>query len=393
VQHSSDAAALILPGPGPRPRGEIMPALTLSPALSVLAAFTRFTPPQPLHTFLRTTGYKIRPPRPLPFSPRQSPARDAILNTTAAGPHRLATLLCEKRPGPVPTIVLGGFVPDATEQVFLIRGFLLKHGSVYYLNYPRTGFSLDLLCAQLDDLVEEINTLHGQRPVLFGVSFGGGLILEWLRRARVAGRSPALAGTVLISPVACTADIVAPDEVKPTTLLGRALKPFLDAEAGQVAPGIIEKSRVIFTKMFEAGAQNKASLRALMTGAELRHLHTHVIQAIQSVDFVGACERLAALRQLPILSAWDGGPRPLSSAPALILYAEKEGAVLHERSPTRAALGTTLSAFFPQGTHRIVAGGKSPVQHASLIFHYFQFLPHIVAFYRGLKTQPISRAA
>jgi len=33
------------------------------------------------------------------------------------------------------------------------------------------------------------------------------------------------------------------------------------------------------------------------------------------------------------------------------------------------------------------------VQHASLIFHYFQFLPHIVAFYRGLKTQPISRAA
>ena len=370
-----------------------MPALTLSPALSVLAAFTRFTPPQPLHTFLRTTGYKIRPPRPLPFSPRQSPARDAILHTTAAGPHRLATLLCEKRPGPVPTIVLGGFVPDATEQVFLIRGFLLKHGSVYYLNYPRTGFSLDLLCAQLDDLVEEINTRHGQRPVLFGVSFGGGLILEWLRRARVAGRSPALAGTVLISPVACTADIVAPDEVKPTTLLGRALKPFLDAEAGQVAPGIIEKSRVIFTKMFEAGAQNKASLRALMTGAELRHLHTHVIQAIQSVDFVGACERLAALRQLPILSAWDGGSRPLSSAPALILYAEKEGAVLHERSPTRAALGTTLSAFFPQGTHRIVAGGKSPVQHASLIFHYFQFLPHVAAFYRALKTQPVSRAA
>ncbi len=376
-----------------RARGKTMPALTLSPALSVLAALTRFTPPQPLHTFLRTTGYKIRPPRPLPYSPRQSLAREAILNHAAASPHRLATLLCEKRPGPVPTIVLGGFVPDATEQVFLIRGFLLKHGSVYYLNYPRTGFSVDLLCAQLDDLVEELNTVHGQRPVLFGVSFGAGIILEWLRRVRLAGRSPALGGTVLISPVACAADIVATDEVKPTTLLGRALKPFLDAAEGQVAPGIIEKSRVIFTKMFEAGAQNKASLRALMTGAELRHLHTQVIQAIQSIDFTGACERLSALRQLPALSAWDGGPRPLSTAPALILYAEKEGAVLHDRSPTRAALGTTLSAFFPYGTHHIVAGGKSPVQHASLIFHYFQFLPLISAFYRGLKTPPIFRAA
>ena len=372
-----------------------MPAPNLSPALTVLAAFTRFTPPQPLQTFLRPTGYKLRPPRPLPYSPRHSPARDAILANPAVGPHRLATLLFEKRPGPVPTIVLGGFVPDATEQVFLLRGYLLKHGSVYYFNYPRTGFSLDLLYAQLDDLVEELNTLHGQRPVLFGVSFGAGLILEWFRRAHLNGRTPAIAGTVLISPVACTADIVAPGEVKPTTLLGRALMPFLDVEAGPVAPGIIEKSRVIFTKMFEAGAQNKASLRALMTGAELRHLHTHVIQAIKSVDSAGACERLAALRQLPALSAWAGAGarRPLSAAPALILYAEKEGAVLHERSPTRLALETTLPAFFPGGTHRIIAGGKSPVQHASLIFHYFQFLPPITAFYRNLKTHPINRAA
>jgi pimeloyl-ACP methyl ester carboxylesterase len=364
-----------------------MPALTLSPALSVFAALTRFTPPPPVHTFLRATGYRLRPPRPLPHTPARTPARDAVLAAATAGPHQLATLLVEKRPGPVPTIVLGGFVPDATEQVFLLRGFLLKHGSVYYLNYPRTGFSLDLICAQLDDLVAELNSVHGQRPVLFGVSFGAGLILEWLRRALLAGRTPALGGTVLVSPVACAADIVAPDEPKPTTLIGRALKPYLDAAHGQVAPGVIEKSRVIFTKMFEAGAQNQASLRALMSGGELRHLHARVIAAIQSIDFTGACERLSALRQLPALSAWNGSPRPLSLAPTLVLYAEKEGAVLHERSPTRAALATTLSAFFPHGTVRIVGGGSSPVQHASLIFHYFQFLPPVTAFYRGLKTR------
>jgi len=369
-----------------------MPALTLSPALSVFAALTRFTPPQPLQTFLRSTAYKLRPPRPLPHLSAFTPARDAVLAAGTAAPHQLATLLCEKRPGPHPTVVLGGFVPDATEQVFLLRGFLLRQGSVYYLNYARTGFSLDLICAQLDDLVAELNQ-RGQRPVLFGVSFGAGLIVEWLRRAQLAGRNPDLAGTVIVSPVACAADIVAPDEPKPSTLIGRALKPYLDAADGVVAPGVIEKSRVIFTKMFEAGAQNQASLRSLMSAAELRHLHTHVIAAIQNIDFTGACERLSALRGLPALSAWDGGPRPLSAAPALILYAEKEGAVLHERSPTRIALGSTLAAFFPRGTRLTVAGGTSPVQHASLIFHYFQFLPPIAAFYRGLKARPVPLAA
>ncbi len=371
-----------------------MPALTLSPALSVFAAFKRFTPPQPLHTFFRTTGYKLRPPNPLPHFSPSTPARDAVLGAGLADRHRLATLLVEKRPGPVPTIVLGGFVPDATEQVFLLRGFLLKHGTVYYLNYSRTGFSLDLICAQLDDLVAELNR-QGQRPVLFGVSFGAGLIVEWLRRSRLAGRTPELSGSIIVSPVACAADIVAPDEPKPSTLIGRALKPFLDANAAgaHVPAGVIEKARVIFTKMFEAGAQNQASLRALMSVAELRHLHAHVIDAIQSIDFTGACERLSALRELPALSAWDGGPRPLSTAPALILYAEKETAVLHERSPTRAALGTTLSAFFPAGELRTVSGGTSPVQHASLIFHYFQFLPPITAFYRGLKSAKTKLAA
>jgi hypothetical protein len=33
------------------------------------------------------------------------------------------------------------------------------------------------------------------------------------------------------------------------------------------------------------------------------------------------------------------------------------------------------------------------VQHASLIFHYFQFLPHIAAFYRKVKTGRLPLAA
>lgn len=371
-----------------------MPVIGFAPALSAFATFTRLKPPQPLHTFLRSTGYKLRPPRPLPYTPSSIRAQAALLATSGAERRQLSTLLCERRNGPVPTIVLGGFVPDSTEQVFLLRGFLLRQGSVYYFNYPRGGFSTDLFCAQLDDLVAELNA-QGRRPVIFGVSFGAGLLLEWLRLNRAAGRAPVIAGSLIVSPVACVADVLSPSEAKPSTLLGRALKPFVDAGARQDKGGI-EKARAIFAKMFEAGAQNKAALRALLTAAEFRQLRDRVLGAIQQLTLAGAFERVASLRHMPSLSAWTAAPGelPLSKAPALVLFAEKEDAVMAAQSPTRVALETALPAFFPLGESHIVTGhGGSPVQHASLIFHYFQFLPHIVEFYRGLKSRKFRLAA
>lgn len=363
-----------------------MSALSFSPARSALAAFARFSPP-PMHTLLRATGYKLRPPRPVPHRTRVTRAQRNVLAHGLAAPHQQAALLCERRLGAQPTIVLGGFVPDSTEQVFLLRGFLLRQGSVYYFNYPRGGFSVELLCAQLDDLVTELNAHHGQRPVIFGVSFGAGVGLEWLRRARAAQRWPDIAGLVLVSPVACAADIVTPGETKPSTLLGRALKPYLDA-ADNVSDAIVEKSRAIFVKMFEAGAQNREALRALMTAEELHHLRDAVLRAIREIDTRGACERVRSMSAMPALSAW-AVPRtsPLSHAPAVVLYAEKETAVLAANSPTRAAFESALGALFPRGELRVVsARDGQPVQHASLIFHYFQFLPFVAGFYRGLKS-------
>jgi pimeloyl-ACP methyl ester carboxylesterase len=371
-----------------------MPAPSLPPALSVLAAFTRFAPP-PMQTLLRVTSYKLRPPRPVPHAPAVARAQAGVFAGGRATARQCATLLCERGPGAQPTIVLGGFVPDATEQVFLLRGFLLRHGSVYYFNYPRSGFSVDLLCAQLDDLVAELAARHTQRPVVLGVSFGAGLVLEWLRRARAAGRAPELAGLVLVSPVACAADIVAPGEAKSLTLLGRALKPWLDS--GEcIEPAVVERSRTIFTKMFEAGAQNRGALRALMTAGELQWLRDRVLGAIQGIDAAGAGERVQALRGLAPLSTWAAsGQLPLTAAPALVLYAEKEGAVLAESSPTRSVLHAALPAIFPRGELRVVAArdGGSPVQHASLIFHCFHFRPHLAGFYRGLKSGKLRLAA
>lgn len=333
-------------------------ALTPSLAFPFLTAFTRFSPPPPLHTFLRTTGYRLRPPQPKAHVPRVTSAQSRVIASDQAQPHQAATVLCEKRPGSTPTIVLGGFVPDSTEQVFLVRSFLLRRGSVYYLNYPRSGFSLDLLCAQLDDLVLELHAFHGQRPVLLGVSFGAGLVLEWLRRQRRAHAEDRCAGVVLISPVACTADIVDPSAAKPTTLLGRALKPFLDAHH-PVENSALERSRVIFSKMFEAGAHNKASLRSLLSTSELRHLRAAVLDSIKSLSRQGAAERVAALRHFSPLSPWDNPSRPLSLAPALVLFAEKEDAVLTSASPTRNALETALPVFFRTADRKSSAAARA----------------------------------
>jgi len=370
-----------------------MPALSLAPAFTFLTAFSRMSPAQPIRTLIRTTGYKLRPPRPLPFNPTIRQRQEAVLVSGAAGVHQAANILREQRKGTVPTIVLGGFIPDATEQVFLMRGFLLKHGSIYYLNYPQHGFSLDLLLAQLDDLVEELSTLHGQRPVIFSVSFGVGLVMEWLKRARRVGRRIDLRGLVLISPVACVEDLLAPGDAKPTTLLGRAIKPYLDPHK---LPDhrTVDKSRAIFTKMYEAGAQNKESLRVLMTRGELRSLSGAVMNTIRTIEPAGACERVQALRHLePPSSYFSQTLLPLSEAPTLILYAEKESSVIADHSPTRFVLESAHRAYFPQSQHKIITNHRgSPVQHASLIFHCFNFLPAISAFYRSVKNGKVLRS-
>lgn len=366
-----------------------MPALSIAPALSVLAAFGRVPAARPLRTWLRTTGYKLRPPRPLPYV---TAAGGRTVPTT--GDAHLATLLHEPRPGDRPTIVLGGFVPDAPEQVFLLRGDLLRHGSVHYFNYPKSGFDLDRLCAQLDDLVHDIAHRTGTPPVMLAVSFGAGLAIEWLRRARAAGRSSPLAGLVLISPVTCVDDLIAPGSAKPTTLLGRAIQPFLSDEDG-FNPAHIEKARSIFVRMFEAGAQNKTALAALMTRAELLRLRDAVIGTINGIDQAGATARIRALRLLPApTETLSGDHLPLCEAPVLILYAEKESAVLQAAAPGRFVLTNAHRALFPDSRVLTVTNAKGdPVQHASLIFHYFDFRAPIMAFYARLKGRKLLQVA
>ncbi|HKB89078.1 MAG TPA: hypothetical protein VKC60_01045 [Opitutaceae bacterium] len=367
-----------------------MPALSFLPAISLLTLASNLPAALPLRTLFRTAEYKLRPPRPLRFQPQVSAAQDRVLGQGIAGPHQRADIAWEERKGSVPTIVVGGFVPDATEAVYLMRGYLLRQGSLFYFNYPRHGFSAELIFAQLDDLVEELTGTYGQPPVILSVSFGSGVVLEWLKRRSHKGRSPELAGLMMVSPVLCVEDLLTPGEPKPTTLLGRAVKPYLDAK-GAVSSAIVEKSRTIFAKMFEAGAQNKDALRLIMTRGELSRLKDAVISTINGIDATGATERVQALSDFSPLSSEHG---VLCDAPTLIMFAEKEGAVITEGSPSMATLQSSPRTYFPQAHCKVVSNSQgSPVQHASLIFHCFNFLIPIAGFYRNVKIQRARRAA
>ncbi len=364
-----------------------MPALSFAPALSLLASLGQVSPAQPIRTLIRNTSRRLNPPRLELLPQTRGPAVRAALARGEAGPEALATVRREARRGPRPTLVLGGFVPEAREQVFVVRGYLARQGSVYYLDYPKADFSLPLFAAQLDDLVAEIAAREGAAPVIFAVSFGAGLVLDWLRRARLSGREPVTpGGLVLVSPVTCAADIVAPGEAKPSTLLGRALRPLLDAP-NSAAPAAIEQARALFLRMFEAGAQNQAALSTLLTKTEAAELRAGVSASIEGLEAEGALARVRALRDLACPSTYlTPELLPLSIAPTLILYAEKEGAVLREDSPARTAFERAGKAFFPRGEVRTVDNPRgNPVQHASLVFHAENFLPHFGAFYRRLK--------
>jgi hypothetical protein len=366
-----------------------MPALNFAPALNLLVAFGQISPAQPLRTLMRTTGRRFNPPRMETLSSAAGPAVASALARGAGDLDSLATIRRERRGGARPTIVLGGFVPDAAEQVYLLRGYLSRRGSVYYVNYATGAFSNELLCAQLDDLVTEVARREGAPPVLLAVSFGAGVALDWLRRARLAGRTPPrLAGLLLVSPVCSAEDIVAPGETKPSTLLGRALRPLLDApENTAPAETTVAKARAIFARMFEAGAQNKAALATLLTRNELAELRASVMTTIENVTPAGAMARVRAMQTMASPASYlTPELLPLHDAPTLVLYAEKESSVLHDNAPGRRALESACTAFFPRGACRVVTNPRgTAVQHASLIFHIGNFLPVIAGFYKTIK--------
>jgi len=316
-----------------------------------------------------------------PFAPRQR-RREFLLKDSVESLHgSRAQIFKEKGTGNVPTIVIGGFVPDATEQVEFQRPLLREHGSVYYLNYPRHGFSTEMFFAQLADLIEYLN-YKDQRPVLFGVSFGCGLLTTFLRECRDASLLR-IRGVLMVSPVLCTEDLIRPEGEKAggVRMLESNLKRILaSATQGEGVERQIDRARRCFQALFEGGATNRE-----LSGRHLS-IRKKIMHVIETTPAIGGYQRVLALKNF---ARPDLNP-PIFAGPALLLLAEAEGNLLVPGSPTLTVLNDAKKRklLFPRGTVRVVTSNShnDAVAHASLIFHHHCYNPLIASWYDSLRA-------
>ena len=293
----------------------------------------------------------------------------------------------EKGTGATPTIVVAGFVPDASEVAEFQRPLFKSYGDIYYVNYPRNGFSTEMFSAQLADLVEDLNK-KGEKPVLFSISFGAGLLSAFLQSELSKGL--AIRGIVMASPVLCKEDLVrAKDErTGGVRMLESNLRRILKADPNnpEEINRQIERARRCFQALFEAGAEN----RKLTT----RHLSIRkkIMDVVQKTTFLGGYQRVLALKEFAV----PNDAKPIFSGPALILLAEAEGNVLVPTAPTLSALSDekTLGRIFPLGAVRHVISSEDgdPVAHASLIFHYNFYNPLMGHWYGRLHSPSLLSA-
>jgi pimeloyl-ACP methyl ester carboxylesterase len=272
----------------------------------------------------------------------------------------------EKGAGNVPTIILGGFVPDATETVEFQRKLLRQHGSIYYMNYSRNGFCQEMFTAQLADLIEYL--VHkGQKPMIMGVSFGCGLLSNFLRHAEEWVHE-GIRGIVLVSPVITTDDLIRPIEQKRdgVRILETNLKKIISADPANESDisKHVERSRRCFQALFNAGAENR--------NLSVRHLaiRKKIFDVIEYTTARGGFERVTALRDFSF-------PVPASTlfpGPVLVLLAENESDILVPSSPTMKLFSdpALYTRIFPSCLVKAVKShiAGDGVAHASLIFHH-----------------------
>lgn len=209
------------------------------------------------------------------YNPKQRQREIRLLKDSPSLFVTRCQLYREKSAGSVPTIVVGGFVPDATETVEFQRAMLRKHGSIYYINYPRNGFSRSMFDAQLTDLIVDIRH-KGQKPMIMGISFGCGLLLDYMRTINEEIHQ-SIRGLILASPVISNEDLIrsSVDKSDGIRILESNLRKISSADPDNEAhlQKHIERARRCFHALFNAGAENRSlSVRHLSIRLSLIHI-------------------------------------------------------------------------------------------------------------------------
>lgn len=288
--------------------------------------------------------------------------------------------------GPFHLLCVPGLVPDGAETFLRQLPLLRSFGAVSLVTYPYERFDLDHVLAALRAQIGRMRA-DGRQVVLMGVSVGGGICLELLRRAHDAGEPLDLAAFILVSPFTCTGDLA--------PLLAR-LFDSIAQESDRGAAGqpeqALERGRAFFRQLASRSAGDKPrpttgwrSFFNLLTPQGLAELSEARIRArieltLAAISPQGGVDRVLALRRMPGLEQNPRAVRPLTQAPTLILWGSKERHTLDMDGPGTGILSRPdlASRHFPDvEVQWVYAHDGEEVPHASLLKHSAAFNRHL----------------
>ncbi len=293
--------------------------------------------------------------------------------------------------GPYRFLLLPGLVPDGPHTFLLQRKVFKKFGGSVTFTYPYDHYDLERTLATITEELDRA-VAEGAKPVLVGVSVGGGLVLELLRRARERGQHLAVGGIILISP------LTSPDDLSP--LLKRLLAPiFAEAEKPGGAPErALQRGRQFFMSLASRSAGTKARptgfqrIVSLLTPSGLIALRDHALReeieaSLTRVHDRAAVERVLALRAYRGVHDLVKAQLPLTPAPTLILWGSKERHTLDMDGPGGRLLSRPDLAHqhFPDlEVQWVYNPDGDPAPHASLLKHAKAFNKHLKRFCKRL---------
>lgn len=291
-----------------------------------------------------------------------------------------------KGQGPFHFLLVPGLVPDGRETFLRQRKLFLSRGDASVATWPYAAFDLDAVLDGIHRFVERARA-EKRKAVLVGVSVGGGMVLEYLRRRREAGDPPKLAGVVLVSPLASADDL--------SPVLKRLWTPIV-ADTGDPARAL-EKGRSFFRQLAarSGGRTSKGALGALLglfapggieeiADAPIRR---RIETTLSLIPPSGAIERCKALRGLPGVESGERVRDGLTDAPTLILWGSKERHTLDMEGPGSGILCRPDLAerhFESAEIHWIYTKKGEPVPHASLLKHHKAYAKPLRRFLKRL---------
>jgi pimeloyl-ACP methyl ester carboxylesterase len=284
--------------------------------------------------------------------------------------------------------LLPGLVPDGRETFLRQQSLFRAFGEVTTVTWPYDSFDLDRVIERIAARIRAA-AAAGQRPLLVGVSVGGGIALELLQRTR--SQALPLAGVILVSPLTC-ADDLAP-------LLQRYLDPILNPPAGVSQTEALEKARTFFRTLAarSMGEPLQSPWKALLTPPmgwiqlHEQRIRDRIEATLMGIPAAGGLDRVNAILRLTGIHQSKGH---LTMAPVLITWGSRERHTLRMDGPGTGLLCRPDLAYriFPDAEIQWVydaAGGEVP--HASLLKHAHAFNPLIKRFLKRITKSAASR--